>query len=132
MGRAARHIKGEVIMYAGRVTGSMKRAIDEVGRRRDIQLEYNKTHGITPLSISKPIRDKLIEEIEEVDDPVLGKRKHLRTVADRLLIKTESLTPQDKNRLTKTLEKEMRTAAGELNFELAARIRDRVRELKSS
>ena len=130
MGRAARHISGEVIMYADKITGSMQRAIDEVSRRRDVQLEYNRKHGITPLSITKPIRDKLVEELEEVDDPVWGKKKHVKTIKDRLHIKADSLTPADKNRLIKTLEKEMRAAAAELNFELAAQIRDKVRELK--
>lgn len=114
MGRAARHIEGEVILYADQVTGSMKRAMDEVGRRRQYQLEYNKAHNITPTPITKPIREKLIEEDEE----------------DREFVEKDSLTPFDKRKLVSKLKREMRSAANDLNFELAAKIRDKIRDLE--
>jgi excinuclease ABC subunit B len=133
MGRAARHLRGRVIMYADRVTGSMQRAINEVKRRREIQMKYNTTHGITPQTINKPIREKLVEKDETELDPVLATRqKHTRTLADDLSPDTEALTPQDIRKLVKRLEKEMRFEAENLNFELAAKIRDRIRELKSA
>jgi excinuclease ABC subunit B len=132
MGRAARHVSSQVIMYADEITGSMERAIAEVTRRRKYQIEYNRKHRITPHSISKPIREKLVEGEIESDDPVFGKRKKAKTVLDRLLVKEESLTPFDRKRLIKKLEREMRIEANNLNFELAAQIRDKVRELKSN
>ncbi len=129
MGRAARHLSGRVIMYADKITGSMARAIDEVKRRRDIQLKYNQTHKITPISISKPIREKLVEQEIDVVDPVTGRpTRSIKT--DMLKIATDDLTPKDIQNLVKRLEKEMRFAAQDLHFELAAKIRDRVRELK--
>lgn len=129
MGRAARHVHGQVIMYADHTTGSMQRAIDEVNRRREIQLKYNKDHDITPRSIEKPIRDRLIEE-EEIDTiQSLGQKKTV-SLTTQLDIKADSLTPFDKKRLIKQLEKHMKAAASELNFEIAAEIRDKIRELK--
>lgn len=109
----------------------MQRAIDEVKRRREVQLKYNLEHNITPASISKPFRDKLVEENPEAIDPILGKRKHPKTIFDQIETKAESLTPYDRQRLIKKLEKEMRFEAEQLNFELAAQIRDKIRELKS-
>jgi len=132
MGRAARHVSGRVIMYADVVTGSMQRAIAEVKRRREIQLAYNQKHGITPIGISKPIRDKLVMTEETVDDPVFGST-HRKSEERKLLdIKDESLTPQDSKRLIKKLETEMRRAAADLDFEFAAELRDRIRELKQN
>src|SRR5690606_16838846 len=69
MGRAARHLAGKVIMYADKTTDSMKSAIEEVDRRRKIQADYNQEHGITPQSIHKPVRKRLIERTEEDEDP---------------------------------------------------------------
>lgn len=129
MGRAARHVQGTVIMYADSVTKSMRRAIDEVNRRRDIQLGYNQKHGITPQSVSKPIRDRLVEE-KEFEDPILGKKKQPKSVYDRLELDTDSLTPHDRKKLIAKLSREMHFYATELNFELAAQIRDKIRELK--
>lgn len=131
MGRAARHISGKVIMYADHITGSMQRAIDEVSRRRTIQQEYNLKNNITPLSIHKPIREKLVDQTETVDDLVMQTTQK-GSQKDLLDFKEETLTPQDKKRLIKQLEKEMRESAENLNFEFAARLRDRIRELKSS
>ncbi|MFC1625651.1 excinuclease ABC subunit UvrB [Patescibacteria group bacterium] len=116
MGRAARHVEGSVILYADKITGSMKRALSEAKRRRKYQLTYNKTHKIKPKSIKKPIREKLVEQ-----DPVeqLAEEKY----------DLENLTPIDKKRYVIKLKKEMLLAAHDLNFEKAAEIRDRIREI---
>ncbi len=120
MGRAARHINAQVIMYADQVTGSMERAIKEVKRRRQVQLKFNKSHHITPQSISKPIREKLIEqEVEEIKNGLEELDK----------IDTDQLTPQDRKKLLADLNGEMRQAAKNLDFELAAKIRDKIKEL---
>lgn len=130
MGRAARHIKGCVILYADNVTGSMKRALDEVDRRREYQLHYNKQHAITPTQISKPIRQKLIES-QESDD--LFSRLDKQRTAFRLPdIDADDLTPLDKRRLVRRLTREMKIAARELNFEFAAEIRDKIKEIEES
>ena len=96
-------------MYADRVTDSMKAAIDEVGRRRKTQLAYNVTHNITPESITKPIRDRMVEK-EEEEKP----------------LQLESMTPQDKKKLITELTKDMRRASRDLDFETAARLRDEI------
>ena len=121
MGRAARHILGEVVMYADKVTDSMKGAISEVDRRRVTQVEYNLAHGITPTKIDKPIREKLIDEIlEETDE----KSKFKREVDYR------QLPPNELKKEIKKLEEDMKYEAETLNFERAASLRDRIRELK--
>lgn len=132
MGRAARHIKGCVIMYADGVTGSMRAAIAEIERRRKLQLLYNKTHHITPEQIEKPVREKLVEKTEENGEEEIYKSGKIkkREYEKLLTIDSDALTPQDKTRLIKKLESEMRKVAGELNFELAAHIRDRIKVLK--
>ena len=107
MGRAARHQEGHVILYADKKTGSMKRAIKEVARRRKIQQDYNKKHQIVPKAIVKEIRDW----------PFVSKEKQ---------ISSEFAVIQD----AKLLEKEMREAAGNLDFERAAEIRDLIKNLK--
>ncbi len=120
MGRASRHVAGEVILYADRMTDSMTYAIEEVGRRRKVQLEFNKAHNITPVSIHKPIRDQLVERGQE-------DKKHAQTVESMLGMEEkdiESLTPMDKKQFVIKLTKEMRGASRELNFELAAKLRD--------
>lgn len=128
MGRAARHVKGRVIMYADRITGSMERALSEVKRRREYQIEMNIKYGIVPKSISKPLRDKLIEKDEETTtEKALG--FGATTFAHLPDIDVEGLTPMDKKRLIKNLQKEMVLAAHELNFELAAEIRDRIKKI---
>jgi len=113
MGRAARHVEGRVIMYADRVTGSMQRALDEVKRRRLYQIRYNKKHNITPISIQKPIRERVVEkiEIEKEIEKTFG---------------VKGLTPMDKKRLIIRLRREMVLAAQDLNFELATEIRDKI------
>lgn len=129
MGRAARHVEGRVIMYADKITGSMERALSEVRRRRAYQIEMNKKYGITPKSISKPLREKLIEKDEETQtEKALG--FGATTFAHLPDIEVEGLTPMDKKRLIKNLQKEMVLAAHELNFELAAEIRDRIKKIE--
>lgn len=121
MGRAARHVEGRVILYADRMTGSMERALSEVDRRRKYQLEFNKKYNITPESIHKAIRDKVAEAEEEAE----GEMDPLFSSVD-----VESLTPMDKRKLVGKLKREMKLAADEMNFELAAKIRDKIRELE--
>lgn len=128
MGRAARHVEGRVIMYADKVTGSMQRALDEVARRRKYQIEYNKKHYIIPRSVEKPIREKLIEHEPSERAPwVFGSKEPIYESLPHLEI--NSMTPMEKKRLIKNLTTEMRLAAQDLNFELAAEIRDKIREI---
>lgn len=124
MGRAARHQQGVVIMYADKQTDSMKAAIEEVNRRRTVQMEYNQAHGITPQTISKPIREQLIER-EEREEEKTGRQ--LLTVKEAEL---EGMTPKDKVDYKKKLEKAMKQAAKDLNFELAAKLRDFLRTME--
>jgi excinuclease ABC subunit B len=128
MGRAARHVEGRVIMYADKITGSMKRALEEVKRRRQYQKRMNKKLGITPKSIHKPIREKVIEKEEETGiEKLFGKKES--TFLKLPHIDMDGLTPMDKKRLLNNLKREMLLAAQDLNFELAAEIRDKIREL---
>ena len=121
MGRAARHREGQVIMYADRVTDSMREAIAEVGRRRDIQLSYNKTHGITPETIQKPVRDRLVEQEKETVE---------QSVATQMLPENlDRLTPLDRKKLVRDLTKAMRRASRDLDFETAAHLRDTIANL---
>ena len=129
MGRAARHVEGRVIMYADHVTGSMQRALDEVARRRKYQIEYNKKHHITPRSIEKPIREKLIKREEGERAPWLfGSKEPIYDSLPHLDL--DAMTPMEKKRLVKNLQTEMKLAAQDLNFELAAEIRDSIKEIK--
>lgn len=116
MGRAARHVDGQVIMYADTITGSMQAAIDEVARRRRIQIAYNRRHRVTPQSIRKPIRARLVPK---TPPPVAAP------------LDIDSLTAPDKKALIKRLTRQMAAAARDLDFELAASLRDTVDKLKS-
>ncbi len=128
MGRAARHVEGRVIMYADRITGSMERALSEVKRRREYQLKYNKKHRITPKSVVKPIREKLIDRTEKEKAPwIFGSKEPVFESLPHMEI--DSMTPMEKKRLVKNLTTEMRIAAQDLNFELAAEIRDKIKEI---
>jgi excinuclease ABC subunit B len=120
MGRAARHVNGQVIMYADRMTKSMKAAIEEVERRREYQQSYNKQHGITPKSISKALRERLIEKVEELEEE---KGQQALTVED--------IPDNVKKDMLKNLEEQMREAAGMLDFETAAKLRDQIKELSA-
>jgi excinuclease ABC subunit B len=135
MGRAARHQDGQVIMYADHVTKSMQSAIDEVARRRQIQVQYNLDHHITPTTISKPVREKLVDRTEAtpvaLDPKQILKGKTVQSV-DVDMSKVNQLTPYDKTRLLKLMDKHMKQAAKELDFETAARIRDRIREISAN
>ncbi len=121
MGRAARNIDSQVIMYADNMTGSMKAAIEEVERRREVQLAYNKKHNITPKSIEKIIRTRLVEQ-EERNEEI----NYLLTLS-----KKEVILPDEREKIIKRLSKEMREAAKELDFETATILRDQVKLLKT-
>jgi len=116
MGRAARHIEGHVIMYADVITGSMQRAIDETSRRRLIQEDYNKEHDITPQGISKAIKD-ITSRVKAVAE-------------EKVAYNAIPKGAEAKTRLVKELEKQMKTAARNMEFEKAALLRDRVIELR--
>ncbi len=120
MGRAARHTLGEVVMYADSVTGSMQRAIDEVERRREIQIEYNKENNITPQRIVKPIREKLIKGF------IKDKVEKDAIMED---IDYNELPPPEIKKEIDKLEKLMKYEAEVLNFEKAAKYRDKIREI---
>ena len=119
VGRAARHVEGKVIMYADRMTDSMSKAISETNRRRRIQVDYNTEHGITPASIQKGVRD-VIETMKVAEDSVKYSIKENLDEMDRQTIET----------LIQRIEKEMKEAARELQFERAAELRDKLVELK--
>ena len=118
IGRAARNVDGHVIMYADQMTDSMKRAIEETNRRRAIQQKYNEEHGITPQSIQKAVRDLI--SISKVID-----KKELKFEKD-----PESMNRQELEKLIKDVEKRMKKAAADLNFEEAAELRDQMAGLK--
>ncbi|WP_296225805.1 excinuclease ABC subunit UvrB [uncultured Lactobacillus sp.] len=123
MGRAARNASGEVIMYADRITDSMKQAIDETNRRRAIQMKYNEEHGIVPKTIIKPVRDmisvvKADKEAEKSD-----------SFAD---LNFDELTVKQKKQMIANLKEQMQEAAKRLDFESAANLRDAIIELEGS
>ncbi|MDQ0340869.1 excinuclease ABC subunit B [Caldalkalibacillus uzonensis] len=120
IGRAARNANGHVIMYADQITESMRVAIEETQRRRQIQEAFNKKHGITPKTIVKPVYD-VIEATKVIED---------RT-AYQPTPKVEKLSRKEKEALIKQLEKEMKAAAKDLNFERAAELRDLILEMKA-
>ncbi|MGI6776914.1 MAG: excinuclease ABC subunit UvrB [Acetivibrionales bacterium] len=119
IGRAARNVEGKVIMYADTVTDSMKKAISETNRRRGMQMEYNEKHGIIPETVRKSIRD-VIEATKVAEE----KESYLENIIE------ESLKKEDISDFIASLEKEMKQAAYDLQFERAAVLRDRINELK--
>jgi len=129
MGRAARNVDGKVILYADKMTNSMKTAIEEIDRRRATQVAYNKKHRITPQTIYKPLREKIAEHGEE-DYTTFDKMWREFDVAALETIEVESMTPMDKKKMVKKLEREMKKYAEEMNFEAAIALRDKVREMK--
>lgn len=118
IGRAARNSEGHVIMYADKITDSMRVAIDETNRRREIQQKYNEEHGITPTTIKKAVRERISITKEAVE------------TVDKLEKDPESMSVQEIEKLIKKLTKEMQKAASELNFEAAAELRDQMMKLK--
>lgn len=133
IGRAARNVSGEVHMYADNFTDSMTRAIDETNRRRDKQIAYNKEHGIDPKPLRKRISDiteLLVRESDDTDDLVASSRKR-SSVPVGVHTKTLVQRPQEELvGLIESLTEQMRTAASQLHFELAARLRDEIADLK--
>jgi excinuclease ABC subunit B len=127
-GRAARHVRGRAIFYADRMTDSMKRCIEETSRRRELQVAHNTAHGITPRSVSKSIDE--VRFTTRVADSRMEKeeRDRLRKVAE---VATSKYNPEQLDEMIRQLEVEMRTAAEDLDFEAAARLRDEVFELKA-
>lgn len=120
IGRAARNAEGHVIMYADSITDSMKGAMEETARRRAIQEAYNKEHGITPKTIQKAVRD------------LISISKETARKEDRFAKDPESMSADELQELISQVEKEMKAAAAELNFEMAASLRDRMIELKKN
>ena len=118
IGRASRHIHGKVIMYANVVTNSMKQAIDETERRREMQKAFNNENGITPTGIHKEIRD-INERIKETIETNSGPS-----------VSSDDLPKEDLIRLIKDLESQMRKASKQLEFEKAALLRDQVMDLR--
>jgi excinuclease ABC subunit B len=123
IGRAARHVNGKVLMYADRITDSMKKAIDETNRRRKKQYNYNVKHGIEPVSIRKAVRD-LTQRLTGVHEMAEARASYGSS-------KTMLMPRSEFNRLIGELENQMKASAKELQFEKAAAIRDQIYELKS-
>ena len=118
IGRTARNADGHVVMYADNMTDSMRKAIDETERRRKVQMKYNEEHGITPQTIRKAVRD-LISISREIT------KEQARFEKD-----PESMNLGELRKLIAEVEKKMRRAAADLNFEAAAELRDQMLELK--
>ncbi len=129
MGRAARHVDGQVIMYADTVTDSMRRAISETQRRRQLQLRHNEDHGIDPQSIRKAVTDILSLLRPAETAPVPGSDRRSRQ-HDKVRKDLAGLPGDELRRLILTLEEEMHDASTELRFEYAARLRDEIKDLK--
>jgi excinuclease ABC subunit B len=121
IGRAARNVNGTVILYADAVTDSMRRAIDETNRRRTLQEEFNREHGITPQTVKKAIQESLVEicEADYVTIPIAAEGEE------------EYHTAEDLSRAVARLRREMRDAAKDLEFERAAELRDRLQHLEA-
>lgn len=144
IGRAARHLNGLAILYADQITQSMRKAIDETARRRQKQLQYNQEHHIDATSINKPIREKLLQREKDGDEwqnelnrtqknqkqksIYLQLNKHSKL--NLMAINGQDLTPAERATLIKQLRLQMNKAAADLDFELAAIIRDKIAELK--
>ena len=120
IGRAARNSDGRVIMYGDTITDSMRLAIDETMRRRKLQQEYNEAHGITPQTIKKAVRD------------LISISKSVAETEKKLIKDPESMNKKELQKLIKDVEKQMRAAAADLNFEMAAELRDKMIELRKN
>ena len=120
IGRAARNAEGRVIMYADVMTDSMRLAMDETMRRRTLQEKYNEEHGITPKTIKKAVRD------------LISISKAVAETEDKLMKDPESMSRKELEKLIGQVQKQMQTAAADLNFEMAAQLRDKMIELKKN
>ena len=120
IGRAARNVNGHVIMYADTITDSMRQAIDETSRRRELQEAYNREHNITPRTIQKSVRD------------LISISREVAQTETRMEKDPESMSRQELEKLIKKVEKQMKSAAADLNFETAAELRDKMIELKKN
>ena len=132
IGRAARNVDGQVVMYADQMTDSMQRAISETMRRRGLQMAYNAEHGIDPQTVRKAVTD-ILAMLRPAEDsaPIPGEGSRSRSLdSSRRTLETDAMGPDDLERLIRTLEEEMHDAATELKFEYAARLRDEVKDLK--
>ena len=130
IGRAARNVDGQVVMYADKMTKAMTAAIGETQRRRERQIAYNLANGINPQTIRKAVGDILHLLRPDSGAPVPGKGQRKDRERDKVKRELRSLPEQEMLRLIQTLEDEMNEAAGDLRFEYAARLRDEVNELK--
>jgi len=133
IGRAARNVGGKVIMYADKITDSMKTAIDETERRREIQIQHNKDNNITPETIIKPVRDvvKPVEMVVSEDKSRYYDKSQDNQDADDNTQNYDNMTRKEIQHLIIDLEDEMESAADNLEFEIAAQIRDEIEELES-
>jgi excinuclease ABC subunit B len=130
IGRAARNVDGQVVMYADKITASMQKAIDITQQRRLRQIAYNLEHGIDPQTIRKAVGDILSLLRPDDSAPVPGKDRRRQRERDKVQRELKTLPQQELARLILTLEEEMHEAAAELKFEYAARLRDEVNELR--
>ena len=137
MGRAARHVEGRVILYADKITNSMRAAMNETARRRQIQLEYNQSHHQSPQGINKPIREKLLQRVKKSKEEEQATRGqivlHLSKKEQLLVseIDPQALTNTEREKIIAKLRKQMRQAADEMDFELATILRNKVRQLEA-
>jgi excinuclease ABC subunit B len=127
VGRAARHLNGRAILYADKMTGSMERALAEMTRRRDIQIAHNQEHGITPRSIIKSLEEVRLST--RVADARTEKKPEKRK--EEKLVELDFRDPAKRAQTIAVLERQMRDAAANLEFELAAMLRDQVNELRA-
>ena len=127
MGRAARNVEGQVVMYADMVTDSMERAISETNRRRAIQVRHNAEQGIDPQTIRKKVSDILLSLNPEAPMPK-GRGRHRSQ--RRAESETAMMPREELSRLIQSLEEEMHEAAKELRFEYAGRLRDEIADLR--
>ncbi len=126
IGRAARNVNGKAILYADTVTGSMRRAMDETERRRETQMAFNEEHGVTPVSVKKAVTDIL--------EGALGAGRSSSRSFDRVaeeLVEYGRLTPEQLQKKVRQLEQQMYKHARDLEFEEAARLRDRIHHLQA-
>ena len=133
IGRAARNVEGQVVMYADQMTDSMRHAISETNRRRKKQLEYNAEHGIDPQTVRKKVTD-ILEMLRGSDGDAPSSRGRRgrggRSTQRSAVFDLADVPPDDLGRLIQSLQDEMHDAATELRFEEAARLRDEINELK--